>query len=606
MTFVREPLQVVEIVQPLCSRTFGVSPCEAAGDRCFNTDATCRFVTALDLSATTSIFFVAPAANRVFADPIDITGSELSIQTGDPLVTQDDEPIIIEGSQFPVEPFQPGTALPALMAVDTAPTILNVGAGNDDLSPLGARAVATVAIKDFPYNDVGFDPYLSTRDYDPARRGSFWTKWLARNPYHVGFTLRIYDGFFGDALSQMIVREYSIEKIDATRSSVRITAKDILRKITDTQVKAPALSNGALALAITAADTSMTVAGAALADYPASGWVRIGSEIIFYSSRSLSGSNIVFSGLGRGALNTAAANQSVNARVQRVLAYIDQPFSDIIYNLLTVWGGIPAAYIDKTAWDAEFAEWRQLFRFTGYVSDPTDVDRLVGELCQQGLANVWWDERQQRIIFRAQRPNFGPRIITQEGDIIADSMIVEEHPKDRASQVYVYFNPRNPVLNLTDKNSFASAEAFIDVDKERQYGEPKIKEIFCRWVPSAVIARTLGQAYLLRFRDVRKRISFNLTAKDIGQVWTGDVVSVRHFLLSDATGAELVSPWLITSAETVHQGGVYRFEAEDNASGGLLWELVADNDSRPVTEIGCWVDANGTDGAGNIVPYTWV
>ena len=571
MTFLREPLQVVEIVEPRCSRTFGTAPCLATGERCFNTDATCRFITALDLTASAVTRFVKPAANRTLA-------------TG----------------------FQPGTAIPALMAVDTAPTVLNVGAGNDDLSPLGARAVATVALMDFPFNDVGFDPYPSTRSYNPVTRGSFWTKWLARNPYHVGYTLRIYDGYFGDDLSAMIMREYSIEKIDASRSSVRITAKDILRKITDNQIKAPALSNGALALAIGAADTSFTVAGAVLADYPATGWVRIGSEMIAYTSRVTSGSNLVFSGLTRGALNTTAAGQSLNARVQRVLAYIDTPFSDIIYDLLTVWGEIPAGFITKPDWDAEFDEWRSLYRFTGYVTEPTDVDRLVGELCQQGLANVWWDERVQKIIFRAQRPNFAPRTLTQEGDIVADSFVVTENPKDRCSQVYVYFNPRSPVLNLTDKNSFANAEAFIDVDKERQYGETKVKEIFCRWVPTNVIARTLGQAYLLRFRDVRKEISFTLTAKDITDAWTGTVLQLRHFLLADFTGLERVSPWIITSAETVEQGALYRFIAESNESGGLLWEWVADADARPVTEVGCWVAADGTDGAGNIIPYGWI
>lgn len=571
MTFSREPLQVVEIVQPLCSRTFGTAPCLATGDKCWNTDATCKFVTALDLTASVIMRFVMPAANRILASG-----------------------------------FQPGTAIPALLSVDTAPTILNVGAGNDDLSPLGARAVATVAIKDFPYNDVGFDPYLSSRGYDPTTRGSFWTKWLARNPYHVGYILRIYDGYFGDDLTAMIKREYSIEKIDLARSSVQITAKDILRKITDTGIKAPALSSGVLASAITNSDTSLTVAGAVLADYPATGWLRIGSELIAYTSRATSGSNISFTGLTRGALNTTAAAQSINSRAQRVLAYVDTPFSDIIYDLLTVWGEIPTAYIDKTAWDDEFNEWRSLYRFTGYVTEPTDVDRLVGELCQQGLSNVWWDERVQEIIFRAQRPNFAPRTITQEGDIVADSFVVNEHPKSRASQVYVYFNPRNPVLSLTDKNSFASAEAFIDVDKERQYGETKVKEIFCRWVPSNVIARTLGQAYLLRFRDVRKQISFTLTAKDLADVWTGTVLQVRHFMLTDFTGAERVAPWLVTSAETVDQGGTYRFVAEDNESGGLLWEFVSDIDSRPTTEIGCWVDATGTDGSGNIIPYAWV
>jgi hypothetical protein len=105
---------------------------------------------------------------------------------------------------------------------------------------------------------------------------------------------------------------------------------------------------------------------------------------------------------------------------------------------------------------------------------------------------------------------------------------------------------------------------------------------------------------------VRRHISFNLAVKDIANFWTGEVVQIRHFLSVDFTGAELVRPWLITSAETVEQGGVYRFMAEDNESGGILWQWVADTDPGLSTEIGCWVDADGTDGAGNVPPFAWV
>lgn len=571
MTFAREPLQVVEIVEPRCSRTFGTAPCLATGTKCFNTDATCKFITALDLTETYTTRFVAPAANRV-------------LPSG----------------------FQPSTAIPALLDVQTSPTVLNVGAGNDDIQPLGLRAVAEVTIKDFPYNDVGYDPYLSTRSYDPMKRGSFWGKWLARNPYHVGYILRVYDGYFGDDLSAMIKREYVIEKVDASRSQVRITAKDILRKVTDTNVTAPALSPGALSLSLFSGATSFQVAGAALADYPATGFLRINSEVMSYTARALVGGNVEFTGVVRGVLGTAAAGHNQFDRVQRVVAYVDTPVADIVYDLLVTWGGVPASYIDKAAWDLEQAEWRELYRFTAYITDPVPVQRLLGELCQQGLVNIWWDERVQKIIYRAQRPNFAPNTLTQAGHLVSDSVVIEEKPERRASQVYVYFNLRNPTLSLNDKANFANAEAFLDVDKERQYGEPAVREIFCRWVNTSVIARTLASAYLLRFRDVRRYISFDLTAKDVGICWTGDVLQIEHFLRVDATGKELIQPWLITSAETVVQGHRYRFQAEDNESGGLLWAWVADDDTRPSTEIGAWVDEDGTDGAGNVLSFGWV
>jgi hypothetical protein len=573
MTLTREPLQVVEIVQPLCSRTFGVAPCLATGDECWNTDATCKFVTALDLTNSVIMRFVMPAANRYINS---------------------------------ATAFQPSTAFPALVSVATAPTVLNVAGGNDDMSPLGLRAVAEVVFKDFPYNDVGFDPYLSTRAYDPMQQGSFWTKWLARNPYHTGFVLRIYDGYFGDALGDMIKREYSIEKIDASRSSVRVTAKDILRKVTDNDISAPFLSNGALSLNLAIGGTSFQAAGTVIADYPSAGWVRINQEVVAYTSRATVGSNVEFTGLTRGALNTVAAAHNQFDRVQRVLAYEDEPFQDIIYDLLTVWGGIPTSYITKVDWDAEKAEWRDLYNFTAYLTDPVKIQQLVGEICQQAQANIWWDERVQKIILKAQRPNFMPDALTQDANIIADSFTVEEVAKDRASQVYVYYGLRNPVLSVTDKFSYRSGEAFIDVDKERQYGEPAIKEIFCRWVSTAVLAGSLGSSYLRRFRDVRRHITFSMTAKDIANFWTGDVAEIEHFMVVNFDGSEKVEQWLITSAETVEQGGVYRFIAEDNGSAGVLWEWVADLDARPPTEIGAWVDASGTDGAGNVLPFAWV
>jgi hypothetical protein len=571
MTLTREPLQVVEIIQPLCSRVFGVSPCLATGEKCYNTDASCKFITALDLTEELPIRFVVPAANRF-------------LDAG----------------------FQPGTAIPSLMSVDTQPTVLNVGAGDDNMSPIGQRSVAQATIKDNPYNDAGLDPYLADRSWDPVTRGSLWTKWLARNPFHTGYKMHVYDGYFGDDLGDMIKREYSIEKINSSRSSVQITAKDILRRITDNGIAAPALSPGALSVAINDSVGSFTVAGAIEADYPASGSVRIGSEILAYTSRAESGGIITFSGVTRGQKNTTASSHAQNDLVQRVLSYVDEPLADIIYDLLVTWGGIPASYIDLAAWQLEGLEWREIYNFSADIASPVDVELLVGELCQQGLANVWWDERIQQILFRAQRPNFAAATITQAGNIVADSFVVEERPEARASQVAVYYGLRSPVLGVNEPTNYANAEVFIDVDKERQYGEPKLKRIFCRWVRTSVIAASLANTYLRRFRDVRKHITFNLTANDIGNIWTGDVVNVNHFMLVDIDGAEETRPWLITSAETVTQGGVYKFIAEDNESAGLLWIWLADDDTTPIAETGAWCDADGTDGAGIELLFRWL
>jgi hypothetical protein len=404
----------------------------------------------------------------------------------------------------------------------------------------------------------------------------------------------------------MIKREYSIEKIDASRASVRITAKDILRKVTDNEITAPRLSPGALAASIDASVTSLLVAGAALADYPETGLIRVGDEIMAYTGRATSGSNISFTGLTRASLNTTADSHDQFDRVQRVLAYQDTPYTDIIYDLLTAWGDIPTEYITKDDWDAEYNQYRLLYRFTGYIADPVPVQQLVGELTQQGLSYIWWDERVQKIRLRAERPIAIPYSIGEQGDIVADSFTIREVPKDRASQVYVYYGLRNPVLNPNDKFSYSFGEVVIDAEAERQYGETKIKQIFCRWVNTAVIAASLANSYLLKFRDVRKHVTFTLTAKDIDNLWTGDVASIDHFMYVNADGSNRVNNWLVTSAETIDQGGTYRFVAEDNETGGTLWIWVADDEASPTTDVGAWVNAAGEDGSGNILPFTWL
>jgi hypothetical protein len=53
----RQPILIVEIDQDKCSRTFGVSPCTASGERCFNTYATCKLKSAYALGAPLTLRF---------------------------------------------------------------------------------------------------------------------------------------------------------------------------------------------------------------------------------------------------------------------------------------------------------------------------------------------------------------------------------------------------------------------------------------------------------------------------------------------------------------------------------------------------------------------
>ena len=581
MTLVREPLQVVELVQPLCAHVYGVAPCTAAGtSKCFNSRKTCQDIVNFELGDPLSIFFVSGDAHR-------------PTPTG----------------------FDPSTAIPSLKSVNTAPTVLNVASGDKDFSPLGLRAVANISISDHPYNDEGIDPYAADRGYDIAAQGTFWGRWLARNPYHTGYIVRIYDGYRGEPLAEMIRREYFVDKIDRNPDSVRITAKDVLRRITDTEIKAPEASPGVLAADISDSSTTLTIAGAALSEYPAPGRIRIGGEIIAYATVVESSGNLDFSGLTRGVLDTDAEAHSQDDGAQWILSYEDVRFEAIIYDLLVNKAGIAAAYIDQAAWEEEAEKWRALYSFTRHLTEPYDIHKLVGELVQQSQTHIWWDERQQKIRMEAQRANIVAARLTDTDNIVAASFSIKEDTKDRASRCDVYYGLRNPTLRPTAKTSYKAVEAVIDAESTGNYGESSEKEIFAPWIPTQILARSLATNYVARFKDARKRVVFQVPAKDIESVWTGDVARIEHWLEQLPDGRPSVTPWLVTSAETIEQGGLYKFTAEDNQSAGLLWLWVAEAeypaqwaDATPEQResVGYWCDADGKNPDGSDSNFRWL
>lgn len=598
-TFAARPIEIVEIIQPICSRVFGSSPCLATGDACWNTDATCKYRSALDMSKTISLRFVPEAVYDWQSNDIN-----LLTEAGDTLTTEAGDQLLVDYY------YQPAMDIPAIAGYNTAPTVLNVASGSKDKSPLGYRAVCQVNVKDFPWNDIITDPYVGTRAYTPARQGSFWTKWLARNPFHVGYTLNIYEGLIGQPLSLMTRREYVIEKIDRGKDGVSITAKDILRKITDTNLTAPYLSRGELASAITNSQTNLTVAGATISEYESAGYLRLNSEIVSYTQvYETDGDNLYFSGVTRGVANTTAAAHNQNDRVQRVIYYNAVPFNEILHDLFVIWGGIPDRYINEADWAIEKTTYRPDYNFTAYIAEPTKIDELAGEVCLQSVANVWWDERTQQIIMNAVKPEPSPYLLTDDDAIVAGSLTISEKPEERTSQTHVYYLQRTPVPSVTEKTNYTRVSVYIDVEKQIQYGgEPQIRELFCRFVGTQAIANAVAQTYLNRFSDVRKEITFDLSAKDAENIWTGSVVTVQHYLDVDFTGAPRSGEWLITSAEVARNGLTYRFTAEDNEKGGTLWNWLTDAglDVNGVAQPWRWLDNSGNDGGGTPQPYRWL
>ena len=151
-------------------------------------------------------------------------------------------------------------------------------------------------------------------------------------------------------------------------------------------------------------------------------------------------------------------------------------------------------------------------------------------------------------------------------------------PRQRASQVWIWYARDNFVRAVTDVKSYASLIVDADLESEtaEQYGEKSIRKIFGRWLPSGALAETTASKIIRRYVDVPSQIKFRLDAKDRA-IWIGDVVAISHYLDVDSYGARRVRYWTITSAEEVVPGEVIEYHAEDTTLYGRIYYIMASN-----------------------------
>jgi hypothetical protein len=456
--------------------------------------------------------------------------------------------------------------IPSLESVSTAPTRINLSSANRDAKGLGNRALASIRFADHPHTDRRVDPYVDGRGFDPMTRGTFWSKWMVRNLYRNNMLLRVYEGYAGQTLSQMTERRFFLT---GTRGpddggGVTIEAKDILAKLEERKAQAPEASPGELYADITDSQTSIEVANAVTTDYPASGTLRIDDELMTYSSVATSTFGITFTITARGTDNTTAATHDAETKVQECLRFTDQPVANVARTLLRDWGEIDEAWLDFANWEAEAENYLQAYRLTTVITEPTEVAELVSEIQEQVGFYLWWDERAALVKFRAIRGvDTEPELLTAESNIMR-GMSIEELPRQRVSQVWLYYGIRDYTGSIEEPGNYdrASLIATTEAESAEQYGEPSIRKIYSRWLHTAALADTTASKIATRYEDSPRQASFTMDAKDRGY-WVGDTLRISHPLDVDEYGERRTRYWTIISAEEVQPGEVVRYVAED-------------------------------------------
>lgn len=532
----REPVQIVEIDVDYCALTYGAGACTASlgttGVRkCFNMYRHCQAPDAFD-KTTLTLRFAQPRANM----PLD------------------------------------QVYFPCLVEATPRSSTVNIGGVDQRFDPLGKRATATVRLRDFAYHDRFLDKYQSERisgaaqtdegGYNPTDRSTFFRKLKTRFPYYSGRALRVIDAYIDNgAVTAEKTRHFVMTDmtIDST-GSVTIEAKDVLDLADNKKATCPLQTVGVLTLDLDAGDTTFEVTPEGVGDleYPASGKVAIGSEVMAFTR-----AGDAFT-VTRAQNNTDASSHSQSDAVQLCYEVNRQRLDDVIYDLLVNYAGISASFIPFTDWQAEVTRWGTSIELTALIAKPEGVAKLVGELAILGV-NIWWDDVAQEIRLKMVRPPDGDAVYTLNDDNAIKSAAVEDLDEDRLTRVAFFSAQIDPTRSVTDGDNYRQQWLFIDPESESsvKYDGSRTRTIFCRWLNTGddTTIRIACRRLLQRLKDAPQRFKMTLDAKDAAIMPT-DVLRVNSSVFVDETGASRMQPMQVLSIRDVRAGHDFELVAQ--------------------------------------------
>lgn len=504
-----QPFIIVEIDMDYCSLTFGNAPCMAAlsastSFKCFNTYNTCSSK---------------PNFNRV-TKTLRYCQASAVIPRG--------------GLYFPV-----------IQDVKYESPQVNLAGSDKDIRPLGVRGSASIVMADFPYHDRHYDKYEQERydgtaqfngvTQDQSKISTHFAKLKARWPFYSGRALRILEGTISNegVFTENKRRHYVIEDMDGPGEgqSVTIIAKDILKLADDDRAVMPKPSTGKLTDDLDDEGTTFTVSHPD--QYTESGWVVVGNEIIQYTR-----SGGTFTAIERNARGTELRSHREGDTVQQVYAIRGQEAWEVIRDLLQDGAGIDPAFIPDGQWKQEVDIWFSNTELEGDIVKPTGVNELLSEFSNLGFT-IWWDEVEQQIKLRYNRPAWGDDEIhdlTEDASLIAIAQ--EDQDDKRINQVEFRIDTIDPTKSHTDLMNYRIMEVVADAELAGPlaYNDTRIRQIQCRVLDNGndAAARIAARRLLNRFRLAPKRVEVEIDYKDDLKI--ADVVRLRSRYLVNADG----------------------------------------------------------------------
>jgi hypothetical protein len=426
-------------------------------------------------------------------------------------------------------------SIPAITSIARRPATVNPG------ESLGVRESVTVSMHDFKHNDVGFDPYIPTRGFNPYLKGSFWGKFTARWGSLDGYAFRTIDGYEGQPYDEMKVRHYIVDSTAGpdSKGTFAFTIKDVIKFFDGKKAQAPLPSNGTLLAGIDDTVTALTLDPSGIGDleYPASGTASIGDEKVTFT-RVADAITLT----GRGLSGSEQSAHDAGDTFQLALVYSAQDVATIINDLLTNYTDTPAEYIPLADWNDEVSNYLNRL-YTAEIMRPTSIKTLLDELIKEAGLIFYTDLYSKSLILKAFR-QLVPTFAVTDDFALQDSIKSKRLESKRINQIWIYHGKKNPLENQDQKKNYTTVYAQISDNPivALENNPAAISEVFSRWITSlnADAVTELADSIIERYETAPRQVSFRVPSEF--PISLGEAVTIQSRIFEDAQG-DLADPF---------------------------------------------------------------
>lgn len=476
---------------------------------------------------------------------------------------------------------------PQLISATPVSSKINISTEGRDLKPLGGRGSLTVSLGDGVSTDRDVDPYYQSRNYrvEDGTRGLFWERMRPRHLYgFLGADVRVYDGYAGDYLQDMQQRLYKLDRAELMAGDrVSFWARDVLTQAEPEKAQWPPKSPGELAADVSLVDDEIITTAHIISDFPISGLVRIGDEIMAYDgiADNLDGT-FTWSITGRGEEGSVIDTHQTEDELQWCPVIELTGVYEALSALFAYGTDIEGQYLDRAGWRSEVDEDLPAYRVRRVFPAPDAVIEYAGELARDCGFYLWWDERESKVKIRAvEALGVIPSLLNDSSDLIAGSVSFREKPEDRIDQLWFAYLPKD-ATGEKDGEFFEFKEVYVR-PRESKYKQVSVRKYYSRWLTqSNDVVETvirIGQQY----SETPIEVSFDLDAKDRA-IWVGDVVRLKNERIRNEYGEIDERLYVITSATEAAPGHLVSYTAEDTTNLGTAY-VYSDDDDEDYTGI---------------------